>query len=70
MLVKQDIIESKLGKRAQGLQTWLDENGGDCQKQQGHLVEGSTERVYWHYGYMVALMDVLRLMTKTKVQKN
>jgi hypothetical protein len=30
----------------------------------------SIERIYWHYGYMVALMDALRLMEKTKIQQN
>lgn len=29
---------------------------------QRHLDEGTTERVYWHYGYAVALKDVLALL--------
>jgi hypothetical protein len=64
------IIETKLRARIDGLQVWLDKNGKDCQKQQGHLIEMSIERIYWHYGYMVALMDALRLMEKTKIQQN
>lgn len=63
------VAEQKISRRAMELQAWIEENGQDCQKTQGHLVDG-IERIYWHYGYMVALMDVLRLITKTHVQQN
>lgn len=49
-------------KRADGINRWLKENGADCLRQQRHLDENSNERVYWHYGYMVALRDVLRFL--------
>jgi hypothetical protein len=42
---------------------WLKENGGVCFDEQLHLNEGSQERIYWHYGYMVALCDVLCFLT-------
>jgi hypothetical protein len=42
---------------------WLKENGGACFDEQLHLNEGSQERTYWHYGYMVALSDVLCFLT-------
>ena len=42
---------------------WLKENGGVCFDEQLHLNEGSQERIYWHYGYMVALSDVLCFLT-------
>lgn len=31
-------------------------------EEQMHLCEGTPERVYWHFGYAVALKDVLRLL--------
>ena len=29
-----------------------------CYTEQKHLTEGSSERVYWHYGYMMACKDI------------
>lgn len=34
-----------------------------CFSEQKHLNDGTTERAYWHYGYMVALSDALRILT-------
>lgn len=34
--------------------------GDDPKREQRHLEVGATERVYWHYGYMMALKDVLK----------
>lgn len=52
-----------LEKRASGLQNWLKENAPDVFAEQKHLDEGSQERVYWHYGYLVAVRDVYRVLT-------
>jgi hypothetical protein len=54
---------SALKNRANGLRDWLTENAPECFTEQKHLDEGTQERVYWHYGYMVALRDALRFMT-------
>ena len=46
-------------KRRDGIRAWL---GSDHKKvfvEQAHVKEGTPERVYWHYGYMMALWDVL-----------
>jgi hypothetical protein len=51
-----------LEKRAKGIQEWLDKNGRGCQEEQKHIRAGTVEKIYWHYGYMVALMDVLRFL--------
>ena len=48
--------------RAEQIDLWLKENCPECKHEQGHLVENTPERIYWHYGYMVALRDVLRLL--------
>ena len=53
----------KLEARQRELADWLKTNAPQCADDQKHLEEGSQERAYWHYGYMVALRDVLRLMS-------
>ncbi len=55
--------------RADGLREWLVENGQECFAEQAHLNEGSRERVYWHYGYLVALRDVLNLLARQQQEK-
>jgi len=53
----------KLEKRIRETAAWLRENAPNCVQESKHLDEGSQERAYWHYGYLVALRDVLRLLT-------
>jgi hypothetical protein len=53
---------AKIERRVHDLSEWLRENAPSCVTEQKHLDEGSQERVYWHYGYMVALRDALRLI--------
>ena len=57
-----DICE-RLEKRMKGLESWLVEQAPECFDEMKHLDEGSPERVYWHYGRMVALRDVVALLT-------
>lgn len=52
-----------LEQRAGDLQDWLKKNAPEALADQKHLDEGTQERVYWHYGYMVALRDVLKFLT-------
>jgi hypothetical protein len=51
-------------ERAEALERWVAENAPVCLTEQKHLDEGSQERKYWTYGYVVALRDVIRLMTE------
>ena len=60
----------KIRERIEDIEKWLLENGNGCKKQQGHLVEKSIERVYWHFGYMMALKDVNRLIERAKIHLN
>lgn len=53
----------KIEDRARVLSEWLRKNAPECYTEQKHLEEGSQERVYWHYGYLAALRDVVRLLT-------
>jgi hypothetical protein len=56
-----------LERRAKGLQEWLKENAPDVFAEQKHLDEGSQERVYWHYGYLVAVRDIYQLLTGQRI---
>jgi hypothetical protein len=53
-----------IGVRSNDLSAWLKKNHPEVFTEQKHLDEGSVERAYWHYGYMVAIQDVLRLLSK------
>ena len=57
---------SAIQNRVSGLTDWLNKNAPECFTEQKHIREGTQERVYWHYGYMVALRDVLRFLTKSE----
>jgi hypothetical protein len=56
---------SAIDARIKGLTEWLEENAPECFTEQRHIREGTQERVYWHYGYMVALRDMLRFLTES-----
>ena len=63
MATHTEIGASELLKnRADELRSWLDVNAPQCREEQRHLDEGTAERAYWHYGYLSALQDVLRLI--------
>jgi hypothetical protein len=52
-------IENVLEQRAKELRGWLETNGGNCWTEQRHLRVGTPEQIYWHFGYLAALRDVL-----------
>ena len=60
---KLDPLQS-IQRRIDELAGWLDENGARCHAEQRHLDEGTDERLYWHYGYLVALRDMQKLLLK------
>lgn len=49
-------------ERIHKLELWLVAHGRDVDLEQAHLSDGSRERAYWHYGYLCALRDVLKLI--------
>ena len=51
-----------LQKRCDGQLSWLEENYPEVFREQLHTVKDTQERVYWHYGYAIALCDVLNLL--------
>lgn len=54
-----------LDRRIKNITAWLKETAPECLSEQAHLDEGSRERTYWHYGYLVALMDMRKLLERT-----
>ena len=54
----------QIEKRMNATRKWLRDNSSACFTEQKHLDEGSQERAYWHYGYMVALRDVMRFLAQ------
>jgi hypothetical protein len=60
---------SALQKRAEDLQDWLKENSPEVFKEQKHLDEGTQERIYWHYGYLVAVRDMYRFLTGERINQ-
>jgi hypothetical protein len=55
----------KIDERLKDIEGWLTDNAPYVIADQKHLDESTPERAYWHYGYMVALRDVLRLLQRT-----
>ena len=49
----------RVQQRHKGQIKWLKENYPDICEEQKHLDSGSIERGYWHYGYAMALRDIL-----------
>jgi hypothetical protein len=52
-----------LARRAEDTRAWLKENGRECFAEQKHIRGLNQEKIYWHYGYLAALTDVLRQLT-------
>ena len=53
-----DVIKQLLERRA-GMRDWISSEASYTAVDQRHLVESSSERGYWHHGYMAALDDVI-----------
>jgi hypothetical protein len=54
----------RIEDRVKDLTEWVTQNASICIAEQKHLDEGSQERAYWHYGYLVALKDALSLLVE------
>ncbi len=55
-----------ISERADQLAGSICENSAECIGEQRHLNEGSRERAYWQYGYMIALRDILRFLADSE----
>ena len=54
-----------LRERAAHVAEWLQKESPQCFAEQRHLDANSPERVYWHFGYLSALNDILELTAHT-----
>ena len=53
----------EINKRIKFLTEWLKNDHPEIFREQKHLDEKATERVYWHYGYLMGMKDVLDALT-------
>ena len=53
---------ARIQERAEGLRRELKAQNPECFREQRHTDANTAERVYWHYGYLMALRDVLALL--------
>ena len=63
-------VIQKMEGRHDGQYEWLKENHPEVFDEQKHIESGTTERAYWHHGYMMALRDTIKLLQSsvTKVK--
>jgi hypothetical protein len=59
--MNEDSIQT-IKRRLDGIRESLPDEMAACSHDQRHLDAGTTERAYWHYGYAMALKDVLSLL--------
>ena len=59
--VQARTIVKDLNERIEGLTAWLRETGLEGSAQ-AELDDEMTERLCWHYGYLIALRDVRELL--------
>lgn len=57
----------KVEDRCRELRDWIYHEAPQCLTEQKHLEESSQERAYWAHGYLNALVDVLRLFSRSTV---
>ena len=48
-----------LAERRDHIRAWLDQEAPYARADQFHLDRHTPEQAYWHYGYMMALADVI-----------
>ena len=68
VVVDADALD-KMAERERKLTKWLHDTHGAQVKDARHLDEGTTERAYWHLGYLTALRDALRLLQEDQDQR-
>ena len=69
LIVQPETLQA-LKSRKGGQRKWLHQDHVEVFREQKHLDGGSVERAYWHYGYMVALGDVIRLLERENPTKH
>jgi hypothetical protein len=57
-----------LERRIDALMDWLAKENSGAMGKQGQLDSGTPERLYWHYGYYMALRDILEMLPRGRGQ--
>jgi len=65
----ENIEVRKIEDRCNELKQWIATCAPECLIEEKHLVAGSRERGYWAHGYLSALMDVLRLLSRERFMR-
>lgn len=55
--------EAALCREIAALGEWLGAQGLDLHADQGHVHEGSRDRLYWRYGYFIGLKHAVAMLT-------
>jgi hypothetical protein len=55
----------KIENRCREVREWIYHKAPQCLTEQRHLEESSQERAYWAHGYLMALLDVLGLFSRS-----
>lgn len=65
-MTKQKINElvGTLNSKKSNTLEWLNENHPNIFNEQKHLDKDSIEQLYWHYGYYIALKDIIKKIEK------
>ncbi len=58
-----------LAKRQGEVSEWLENESPYTMFDQKHLESGTSEQAYWHYGYVSAINDVMRLLSETSASE-
>lgn len=64
------LYKQKIENRVESLTEWLNDKGKDIVKDQKHLDANTPEQIYWHFGYLMALKDVVKLIKKEIYELN
>ncbi len=54
--------EEQINRQVVHLSEWLARNAPHVVDEQCHLDAGTEEQAYWHYGYLVALRDIQKMI--------
>lgn len=58
-----------LAKRQSEVSEWLENESPYTMFDQRHLESGTSEQAYWHFGYVSAINDVMRLLSETSASE-
>ena len=58
-IAEREAWRSRAEKRQNELAAWINDHAAYIATEQKHLDDGSTQQAYWHYGYLIALRDLL-----------